>query len=164
MAEKPAPLLVRPREHSPAWWPAGGLLLLLIANAIVNPWFLGISIVDGNLYGTPIDIFNQGSRVMLLALGMTLVIATGGIDLSVGSVMAITGALCAVLLNQGVPMPLVLMAAIGTGVVTGSINGLLIARFGIQPIVATLILMVAGRGVAQLITEGQVLLIRHQAF
>lgn len=156
--------LARPRERSPAWWPAGGLLLLLVANALFNPGFLGLSIVGGNLYGTPVDILNQGSRVMLLALGMTLVIATGGVDLSVGSVMAITGALCAVLLNQGVALPLVLLAAVGTGVLTGSINGLLVARLGVQPIVATLILMVAGRGVAQLITEGQVLIIAHSGF
>ncbi|HEX2100432.1 MAG TPA: hypothetical protein VHF69_07205, partial [Candidatus Synoicihabitans sp.] len=125
------------QSRSPAWWPAGGLLLLLIANAIFNPGFLGISMVDGHFFGTPVDILNQGSRVMLLALGMTLVIATGGVDLSVGSVVAISGALCAVLLGEGVPLPLVLLAAVGTGVVTGSINGVLVARFGVQPIVAT---------------------------
>ena len=156
--------VTRPRERSPAWWPAAGLLLLLVANAIFDPAFLGVSFVDGHLYGTPVDILNQGSRVMLLALGMTLVIATGGVDLSVGSVMAITGALCAVLLTAGWPLPLVVLAAIGAGAFAGTINGVLVARFGVQPIVATLILMVAGRGVAQLITNGQVLLIRHPGF
>jgi len=156
--------VTRPRERSPAWWPAAGLLLLLVANAIFDPAFLGVSFVDGHLYGTPVDILNQGSRVMLLALGMTLVIATGGVDLSVGSVMAITGALCAVLLTAGWPLPFVVLAAIGAGAFAGTINGVLVVRFGVQPIVATLILMVAGRGVAQLITNGQVLLIRHPGF
>lgn len=155
---------IAPRRRSPVWWPAAGLVLLLVANTIFDPGFLGISLVDGHLFGTPVDILNQGSRVMLLALGMTLVIATGGVDLSVGSVVAISGAICAHLIAQGVPLPVVIAAAIGAGVLAGAINGALVARFGIQPIVATLILMVAGRGVAQLITDGQVLIIRSASF
>jgi len=154
----------RARHRSPVWWPAAGLLVLLISNTLYEPGFLGISLVDGHLYGTPVDILNQGSRVMLLALGMTLVIATGGVDLSVGSVVAISGAICAHLIAQGAPLPVVLVAAIGAGMVSGAINGVLIARLGVQPIVATLILMVAGRGVAQLITDGQVLIIRSSSF
>ena len=139
-------------------------MLLVLANTIFEPSFLALKMVDGHLYGTPIDIFNQGSRIMLLALGMTLVIATGGIDLSVGSTVAISGAVCAHLLSGGAPLPIVLAAAIGVGMTIGLANGLLIARLGLQPIVATLIMMVAGRGVAQLITDGQVLLIKSEAF
>lgn len=152
------------RTVSPVWWPAAGLLLLLAANGIFDPGFLRVTVLDGHLYGTPVDILNQGSRVMLLALGMTLVIATGGVDLSVGSVVAVSGAVCAHLVAHGTPLPLVLAAATATGVAAGAVNGLLVARLGIQPIVATLILMVAGRGLAQLITDGQVLIIASESF
>lgn len=152
------------RRISPVWWPAGGLALMLLVNAIYDPGFLRLGVLDGHLYGTPVDILNQGSRVMLLALGMTLVIATGGVDLSVGSVVAISAAVCAHLVAREVPLALVLAAATGTGMLAGVVNGLLVARLGIQPIVATLILMVAGRGVAQLITDGQVLIISGETF
>src|SRR5260370_39376232 len=117
-----------------------------------------------HLLCTRIDILTQGSRTMLLALGMTLVIATGGVYLSVGSVAAITGAICALLLQGGHSLALTLAAAVAAGAVAGSINGVLVARSGIQPIVATLILMVAGRGIAQLLAGGQVLIIKHGGF
>jgi len=112
---------------------------------------------------------------MLLSLGMTLVIATGGIDLSVGAVMAIAGALAAVLIArpEGAALSIVnlhgsitaivaiaLLAAIASGVW----NGVLVAWVRIQPIVATLILMVAGRGIAQLITNGQHVRFTNETF
>ncbi|MCX6950602.1 MAG: ABC transporter permease [Verrucomicrobia bacterium] len=101
---------------------------------------------------------------MLLALGMTLVIATGGVDLSVGSIVAIAGAVCALLLRAGHGLAMTAAAAVGAGAVAGTANGLLVAGLGVQPIVATLILMVAGRGVAQLIVDGQVIIIANPAF
>ena len=151
-------------KRSPVWWPAIGLVLLIVVNAVFDPGFLKLAIVDGHLYGTPVDIFNQGSRVMLLALGMTLVIATGGVDLSVGSIVAVSASVCAQLLVRDVPLPFVIAAALGTGLLAGGINAFLVARLGIQPIVATLILMVAGRGVAQQITGGEVILFDHPGF
>jgi len=91
---------------------------------------------------------------MLLALGMTLVIATGGVDLSVGAVMAIAGAAAAVLVrNHEAPLVLVILLPIGAALLAGAWNGLLVTIFRIQPLVATLVLMVAGRGVAMLITN-----------
>jgi simple sugar transport system permease protein len=84
-----------------------------------------------------------------------LVIATRGIDLSVGAVMAICGAIAASLADSH-GLPVVLAAALGAGLVCGLWNGFLVAVLGMQPIVATLILMVAGRGIAQLITEGRI--------
>ena len=151
--------------HSPVIWPLAGLLVLVIINAIVRPEFLSISILDGRLFGVPVDILNQGARALVLALGMTLVIATGGVDLSVGSVMAVAGATAAVLLSQGVDsLALVLAGSLGVGLLAGAINGVLVAYAGVQPIVATLILMVAGRGVAQLVTGGEVILIKHAGF
>jgi len=111
---------------------------------------------DGRLFGSLVDVFNRGAPVALLSLGMVLVVATGGIDLSVGAVMAIAGAVAASLADSQ-PLPLVLAAALATGLVCGLWNGLLVAVLRIQPIVATLILMVAGRGIAQLITEGRII-------
>ena len=152
------------RPLSPVAWLLAGLAVLVALNLAKNPSFLTITLHDGHLFGTPIDILTQGSRTMLLALGMTLVIATGGVDLSVGSVVAITGAICALLLQHGHGLAFTLAAAAVAGAVTGTTNGLLVARFGIQPIVATLILMVAGRGIAQLVTDGQVLITKNAAF
>ena len=150
--------------RSPIFWPAVGLIALLALNAAFNPAFLKITLLDGHLFGTPVDILTQGSRTMLLALGMTLVIATGGVDLSVGSIVAISGAVCALLLQGGYSLAATLTAAFGVGTAAGLANGLLVARLGVQPIVATLILMVAGRGIAQLLAGGQVLIIKHAGF
>jgi ribose/xylose/arabinose/galactoside ABC-type transport system permease subunit len=138
---------------------------LVIINAILRPEFLHVSILDGHFFGVPVDILNQGARALVLALGMTLVIATGGVDLSVGSVMAVAGAVAAVLLSRGVDsLTLVLAAALAAGIFAGLINGVLVSFAGVQPIVATLILMVAGRGVAQLVTGGEVIIIKHAGF
>ncbi len=155
---------MKAKAQSPVLWPLLGLAALVLLNAVHDIGFLKITLLDGHLYGVPIDILTQGSRTMLVALGMTLLIATGGVDLSVGSVVAITGAVCAVLLQGGHSLALTLAAALGAGVVAGSANGLLVARLGVQPIVATLILMVAGRGLAQLIVDGQVIIIKNSAF
>jgi galactofuranose transport system permease protein len=139
-------------------WALGGLALLLLFNLLFTPGFFRIEVRDGHLYGVLIDILNHGSQVMLLSLGMALVIATAGVDLSVGAVMAIAGAVAARLINTGsTAFPLVVGAAIAVPVIAGSWNGLLVGVFKIQPIVATLILMVAGRGVAMLITDGQII-------
>src|SRR6266516_7127316 len=139
-------------------WPVAGLALLLLFNLIFTPGFFHVEIREGRFYGVLIDILNHGSKVMLLALGMALVIATAGVDLSVGAVMAIAGAVAAQLINRaGVPFPLVIAAALAVAILAGCWNGLLVGAFRIQPIVATLILMVAGRGMAMLITDGQII-------
>jgi galactofuranose transport system permease protein len=151
-------------RHNPVAWPLLGLIALVLLNAGLHPAFLRITLLQGHLYGVPVDILTQGSRTMLVALGMTLVIATGGIDLSVGSVVAIAGAVCALVLQGGHGLVLTVAAAVGAGLAAGAANGLLVARVGVQPIVATLILMVAGRGVAQLIVDGQVIIIANHRF
>src|SRR6266705_3823419 len=133
-------------------WPVAGLALLLLFNLFFTAGFFHVEVRDVRLYGSLIDILNHGAKVMLLALGMALVIATGGVDLSVGAVMAIAGAVAAQLINRaGGPFPLVMAAALAVAMLAGCWNGLLVGAFRIQPIVATLILMVAGRGVAMLI-------------
>lgn len=87
-------------------WPTGmpqivALLLVLLVDSLVAPHFWQVILQDGRLFGSPIDILNRAAPVALLAIGMTLVIATGGIDLSVGAVMAIAGATTAAMTVAG---------------------------------------------------------------
>jgi simple sugar transport system permease protein len=151
--------------RSSYFWPLVALVLIVLANALINPEFFHLEARDGRLYGSLIDVLNRGAPVALLALGMSLVIATGGIDLSVGAVIAIGGAVCANLIAGGVaPVHLVVLLGLLTGLAAGLVNGTLVGIFGIQPIVATLVLMVAGRGIAQLINDGQIVTFQNQAF
>ena len=145
------------------------LLALLLVGAATSPGFLRIGWQDGHLTGSLVDILNRAAPLMLVSLGMLMVIAIRGIDISVGAVVAITAAVAATLLpqagDQGVTM---LFAAIGAGLLAGALcgawNGLLVVRMGMQPIVATLILMIAGRGIAQLITSGQIITIYYPPY
>ncbi len=137
--------------------PVTALAVVALANAILAPGFLSIGLADGRLIGSPIDILNRGAPVALVAIGMALVIATRGVDLSVGAVIAIAGAAAAAVANAGLPWHIAVLAGLGAGLLCGLWNGLRVAVVGLQPIVATLILMVAGRGVAQLITDGRIL-------
>jgi len=140
------------------------LAAILAANSIISPGFLDVSFQNGRLYGSLIDILVRAAPVAILAIGMTLVIATRGIDLSVGAVMAISGATAASLIVAGYPLAIVIPVALGVGLLCGLWNGFLVAVFDIQPIIATLILMVAGRGIAQLITEGVILTFNDDSF
>jgi len=175
-----APLLKRIRENR-IFWPLVALALILITDAIFAPGFFKIGIVDGHLFGNLIDVFNNSAPLMLVAIGMTLVIATGGVDLSVGAVIAISAAMGAVLINPALgtklitndiltkdatntPLWLIVLADLGAGTLCGLWNGLLVSRGKIQPMVATLILMVAGRGIAQLITNGQIMTIYYTPY
>ncbi|MEU7893985.1 ABC transporter permease [Nonomuraea sp. NPDC049152] len=145
-------------------WPLVVLAVLLIVNVFFTPSFLSIQLRDGHLYGSLIDILRFGAPLILVSLGMTLVIATGGIDLSVGSVVAISGALACLQISQDASVfgAVVLALALSAGL--GAWNGFLVAGVGIQPIIATLILMVAGRGLAQLITDGQIITINDPSY
>jgi len=152
------------------FWPGLILILLLFSNLFFTPDFFSIQVRDGHLYGSLIDILRLGAPLILVGLGMTLVIATRGIDLSVGSVVAISGALACLWISRlpdmnqlsGVLVAIVLGVLLA--VALGLWNGFLVAALGIQPIVATLILMVAGRGLAQLITSGQIITIRSSRY
>ena len=146
-------------------WPVLALALLLGFNAAFTPGFCRFEIHAGHLYGSLIDVLKQGSPVMLVALGMTLVIATRGVDLSVGAVTAIAGSLAATLLTrQHAGLGTVVIVTLALSLALGAWNGLLVAGAGIQPIVATLILMVAGRGVAQLLSAGQIITVEDPGF
>ncbi|WP_375259130.1 ABC transporter permease [Citreimonas sp.] len=137
------------------------LAALVVLVTLFFPDFLRVELVDGRLVGPVMDILKRGALVGLLAVGMTLVIATRGIDLSVGTVMAITGAVAAWSITKGYGLAGALGLALLAGAMAGLWNGVLVAIVGIQPIVATLILMTSGRGIAQLITEGRILTFSH---
>jgi ribose/xylose/arabinose/galactoside ABC-type transport system permease subunit len=160
---------------SQLFWPSVTLVVLIALNAIANPDFLAITMLDGHLFGSLIDILNRAAPLALVATGMTLVIAARGLDISVGAVMAISAAVAAILIGGALdlsgaesvsryPMWLAIVAALGIATACGLWNGALVVGVGMQPIIATLILMVAGRGVAQLITGGQILTIYYPPF
>ncbi len=178
-------LLKRFRE-SQVFWPLVAWVIILAVDAIIDPSFFKLGIIEDpiygkRLYGNLVDIFNNGAPLMLVAIGMTLVIATGGIDLSVGAVIAISAAMGAVLINPALgkelisneiltrnatntPLAIIILADLLAGTLCGLWNGLLVSRGKIQPMVATLILMVAGRGIAQLITNGQIMTIYYTPY
>ena len=178
--------LFRKFRDSQIFWPLVAWVLILIFNAIVAPGFFKLGIIEDpvygkRLYGNLVDVFNNGAPLMLVAIGMTLVIATGGVDLSVGAVIAISAAMGAVLINPALgnelitneiltrnatntPLPIIIIANLAAGTLCGLWNGFLVSRVRIQPMVATLILMVAGRGIAQLITNGQIMTIYYTPY
>jgi galactofuranose transport system permease protein len=169
----------KPTQRSITWrritesrlfFPLLALSLILLFDFIFIPGFFNIENREGNLHGSLIDIFRNGSTVMLLAIGMTLVIATGGVDLSVGATMAIAASVAGILMNPSAlrnevffvtdptytfqPLWVVILSALLIAILCGLWNGVLVAYMRIQPMVATLILMISGRGIAQLITNG----------
>ena len=175
------PSLFKRLRSSRLFLPLGALMVILIFDALYAPGFFKIGIQEDHLYGNLVDVLNNGAPLMLVAIGMTLVIATGGIDLSVGAVIAISAAMGAVLINPALgnklisneiltrdatntPLPIIVLATLAAGGLCGLWNGILVTRARIQPMVATLILMVAGRGIAQLITNGQIMTIYYTPY
>jgi ribose/xylose/arabinose/galactoside ABC-type transport system permease subunit len=163
--------------RQPLLRPLAALATLLLIDFWLIPGFFHIEFKDGHLYGSLIDIVNRAAPLMLAALGMTLVIATRGIDISVGAVVAISGTVAAMLIGgtvvmqngvpeyaSNIPMGWALAAALLAALLCGAWNGLLVATLGLQPIIATLILMVAGRGLAQLLTDGQIITVYYKPF
>jgi len=154
----------------PLIWPLLALVVLLVVNVIATPTFLNVRVQDGHLFGNPIDIIRNSAPVLLVALGMTLVIATRGIDLSVGAVAAIAAAVACTRIvaapDESAASTAILAstAALAVCLLLGVWNGFLVAVLGIQPIIATLVLMVAGRGLAMLVTDGQITTVNNDAF
>jgi len=161
--------------ESRLFFPLLALVIILLLDAMFIPGFFSVQVRDGDLYGRVIDIARNASTVMVLAIGMTLVIATGGIDLSVGAVMAIAASVAAIMMNPVIvglalppdfmkfindpnftysPLWEVILVTLFVALICGVWNGVLVAYMKIQPMVATLILMIAGRGIAQLLTNG----------
>lgn len=150
-------------------WAVVAEILILLICLIIRPDFFKISYqpATGMLYGSLIDIINRSSEITIIAMGMTLVIALGGTDLSVGSMVALGGALALKFLRWDVliyntpgdysvmPFFLVILVPLVVCTLLGLFNGFMIANIGMQPIIATLILMVCGRGIAQIVTNGK---------
>ncbi len=157
--ESPSPVstLSRPPRRVPAaTWALMGLAGLLAVNWFLIPTFFEIQLREGNFYGSLIDVLNRGSNGVLLAIGMTLVVATGGVDLSVGSIVAICGAVVAIVLTTtSVGIVVAIIAGLLAALLAGTINGVLVSWLNIEPIIATLVLMVAGRGIAKYISGEQ---------
>lgn len=176
MSDAPTSRWARMRAHS-LFWPLVTLLLILAVDASLNPGFWKLEWRGDHLYGSVIDILNRAAPLMLVSLGMTLVIATRGIDISVGAVVAISASVAALMvggelvITNGVaahisrfPMWIAIVCALAAGLACGLWNGFLVAKLGLQPIIATLILMVAGRGIAQLITDGQIITVYYPPY
>ncbi len=160
-----------PRDAARNWgrlaqrWGALLALLLLVAfNVAVTHNFVSLQTLNVNL--------TQVCNIVIVGVGMTLVIATGGIDLSVGSLMAISGALAPLIFGNrfgviGSPLLGTLLAWVAPVLVVGAFglfNGWLVTRFRIQPIIATLVLFIAGRGIAQVMTNGSLQDFHRPAF
>lgn len=165
--------------------PVAVLVLILLFDLVFIPGFFNLEVRDGHLYGSLIDILRNSAPTVVLAIGMTLVIATGGVDLSVGATMAISASVASILIDprivgitlQGdigavigdptysfVPIVAVIVVSLLVAIVCGLWNGLLVSYGRMQPMVATLILMIAGRGIAQLITNSIKIIIFNDAF
>jgi galactofuranose transport system permease protein len=133
------------------------LVVLFIFNAIDTPYFL-------TRQSLLFILLRQAAPIAIVAVGMAVVIGTAGIDLSVGSVMAIAGQVGAALVLSGHGTALAILAALVVAAACGVFNGGLVARYDVQPIIATLILFIAGRGIAQLITGGELQPLSNPAF
>ncbi len=147
------------------------LFIVLVINLVKTPSFFEITVKNGVFYGYMIDIINRSSELIILAVGMTLVVAaSGGTDISVGAVSALSGAACVYALvgvggeNYRIPYALAIAIGILAGALCGAWNGFLVAKLRIQPMVATLILFTAGRGIAQVLTQGFILYVRKEEF
>ncbi len=141
-------------DYAPTYGALAALVLLFVLNSLFTPNFF-----DLNNFR---NILIQVSPTVLVAIGMTFVMATGGIDLSVGAVMAIASAVAATSLDRGTGVAVVL--ALAVALAAGAFNGALISFFRIQPIIVTLALLISGRGVAQVINGGQLIPFSDPAF
>ena len=149
--------------RKPFFWGIVAIVLLLAVNVLKDPTYLAVRVnpATGNLAGNVLDILRASAPVLMVALGMALVIATAGIDLSVGSVMAVAGAVSMQYLfvaGQPTSVRAALVAVVmslALGAALGTISGVLVARVGLQPFISTLVMMLAGRGLAKVITSGQ---------
>lgn len=148
---------MRKLTSSPQLWPLLALVFILFYNALVNPSFFHIFVKNGQVYGSLIDVALRAAPLILVSLGMTLVIATGGIDLSVGAVAALAASVGAFAFNQNLDFAAALSLALLTGALVGVLNSIMIVGMGTQPIIASLVAMVTGRGVAQLLLGGQII-------
>ncbi|MGI9060806.1 MAG: ABC transporter permease [Ktedonobacteraceae bacterium] len=138
---------------------SGGILVLLI--------FIAALILSTNDFLTLTNLDNLVRQVAvfaILSVGQLFVILTGGIDLSVGSILGLSGGVTALLLSNGVPIPIAILVGLVLGLVVGLINGLLVARFALPPFIATLGMLGIARGVVLLLTGAKTIAPLPDAF
>ena len=123
------------------------LILLALGLCAISPEFRQVS----NL----LNLLRQAAFNGLIAIGMTCVILSDGIDLSVGSVFALAAIICAEMLVSGIAAPVAILVALAVGTLLGLVSGILVAKFRLQAFIATLITMTAYRGMAMIITDGK---------
>ena len=123
------------------------LVLLAVVLCLISPEFRQVS----NL----LNLLRQAAFNGLIAIGMTCVILSDGIDLSVGSVFALAAIICAEMLVAGISAPVAILAALAVGTLLGLVSGILVAKLRLQAFIATLITMTAYRGMAMIITDGK---------
>jgi galactofuranose transport system permease protein len=141
-----------------SWLRDRGVYVVLVLLVLFNLVFTTNFATSGTILG----LLSQATPVLLVSLGLALVIGTGGIDLSVGAVMAIASAVVPLYLGYG--WPVAVLVALLFCALAGMLNGFLVAYIGMQPIVATLALFVGGRGFAQLLVDGQLQTIGDSSF
>ncbi len=161
VGEAPAPR--RSRLNRRLLGLALALLALVLLNVAMTPNFLNLQTLAVNV--------SQVAPVVIVALGMTLVIATGGVDLSVGAVMAVAGALAPLIFgsawgvaNPGLGLAAAFVVPLLVAACCGFFNGSLVSHLGVQPIIATLILFISGRGVALVLTNGNLQTFTNPSF
>ncbi len=126
------------------------LLLIVIALGILLSIFTENFSGQSNLF----NVARQVSLIIVVALGATLVLISGGIDLSVGSVLGLAGIVTSLASVSGIPVVIAILLGLATGVACGLINGLLIAKAKINPFIVTLGMMSVARGIALVVTKG----------
>lgn len=153
---------IRRAIRHPHVWRIAAVVGLLCINVIKDPSYLSLtySSNSGAFVGNLVDIARAAAPILMIATGMCLVIATGGIDLSVGSFMAVSGAVAMEFLHGGSATSVgatvvAVLLALAVCLALGAINGSLVAVVGLQPFITTLVMMLAGRGLAKVITSGQ---------
>ena len=129
-------------------------LIMLVVSAIVSDVFF----TSANLF----NLVRQVTPVGIISMGMLLVILTGGIDLSVGSIVAMVGVLCA-LFTQTMPLPLAIIASLACGLLVGSLSGYLVSVHKMAPFIATLALMSIVRGLGFIFSKGAPILVSENA-
>lgn len=156
--------LSRSLKKSRLTFPLVILFIVVVQNIITTPTFFKISLTNGLISGYIPDILDEAGLLVIVTMGMTLVVAaTGGVDISVGPIMAISASFCGLMLNGAEyrtdvfhsPYILALIVGLLGGALCGAFNGFLVAGLKIQPMIATLVLFTAGRSIAKQITHGQ---------
>jgi len=144
------------RRHTPQLGMMAAFGVMVCVFSLMSPVFL----TTGNF----INIANQTAIISVLAFGMTLVMLSGGIDLSVGSIVSLSAVICALLLASGQPTALAICASLMTGIALGALSGFIAVRWGIQTFLVTLGVLSIARGLSLVLSDGRTIYIENEFF